>query len=623
MFVFLLAYLPERLDFYRNEAERKAQFLLNWPDVEYVPYDIVKLEYMVWLDDQNQILLPSYAKLTFKAKQNLDSLYIHFEAPQMNIDSVKSSVSFTYTWDTLIVFRFLPAVPQNDTFTIEIYYQGTPIVDPNLKQGLNFATGYIFTQGEPYGTRKWLPIYDQPYFKVDTVVARIRVRDGWRAVANGALIDSTVQSISGETWITYTWKESYRITPYLIVFAASDRFKVFEQIWNYDTISMKVYHYVDSSISFYSSYLPNMLTGFSELFGLYPFHTEKYAEVHIANGFFGGAMENQTNTFTAFIGLEGLSAHELAHHWWGDLVTCATFKDIVLNEGFATYSEALWKEISEGYASYKTLIGVFIDYYLSSPDYHNMSLYDPGPDIWDIFSPPLVYAKGSAVLHMLRLAFRDVYGASGDSMFFEALRYYKQQRAFSYASVQDFLNDMNTFTSNDFSWFFNQWFFTPGHPKLDIGWNKEFNGTSWTVWIRVRQVQDPSWMYYRMNYPVRFIFTDNTSKDTILPLSGIYEETFTFEFNNEVLQIIPDPENDYIDEVVNLTGLEETSRDFVFKNNTIYVNVSSPTVLEIYDVSGKLLYRENVRGLFSKRLDYNSRILIVKLGKRIFKLLLR
>ncbi|MEN3039828.1 MAG: M1 family aminopeptidase, partial [Candidatus Kryptonium sp.] len=234
--------------------------------------------------------------------------------------------------DTLIIVKFNFQIPQGQKFRIDIYYRGTV-----YRTGSSFGGGLdlkqnniIYADNEPFGLRRWLPSFDLPYEKADTVEARIKVKLGWKTVANGILIDSIIEN----NWITYYYKTKYPIAPYLIVFASSKDFNIIVQNWNYDNISMPIYHYVKIGNYTPSLYLPYMLAVFTNIFGIiYPFYEEKYGEVEIFEGFFGGAMEDQTNTFTKVTNNEILSAHELAHHWWGNLVTCATFKDIFINEG--------------------------------------------------------------------------------------------------------------------------------------------------------------------------------------------------------------------------------------------------------------------------------------------------
>jgi aminopeptidase N len=626
---FFLSFIPEKT---LNE-----KFILSytWPDVEYKTFEVIKYDYFIWIDSvknaQNtRPILNAYNKITLKAIDPTDSIYLHFikgyyvvpywtdtVKNNLTIDSIKFfynnsyQTNFTYytPGDTLIIIKFLSQIPKDSLFKVEIYYKGTV-----NRSGSSFGGGLdlkqnsiIYADNEPFGLRRWLPSFDLPYEKPETVEARIKVKNNWKTIANGILIDSIIEG----NWITYHYRESYSIAPYLIVFASSPSFNIQTQTWSYNNINMPVYHYLGPNNNSPSLYLPNMLTIFSNVYGIYPFYNEKYAEVEIFEGFFGGAMEDQTNTFTKVTNNQVLSAHELAHQWWGDMVTCATFKDIFINESFATFSEAVYDEYALGYGDlgncrgYMGQIHCDISRYLNYGDY-NKPIYNPGPTLGDVFDGAITYSKGSAVLHALRLLFRAIYNDSaiGDQKFFQALNYYGNKRKFSYARIVDFENDIKEFLNIEnkdtaIGYFFYQWIYKPGHPKFKFTLSKNFNGSSYDLYITLEQVQSTNWAKFRiLKFPIRIKFSDNTQIDTFIDVDSLQIQTFYFNFQKEPVGLMADYYNHYIDESNVLLTNENLSRIFYVKFSKNLLGINAPTngsaYIKIYSIDGRLLFKKDV-----------------------------
>ncbi len=625
--IYFLTFIPEK------HLAEKTILSYIWPDVEYKTFKVIKYDYFIWIDSiknaQNlRPILSAYNKITFKAIDQTDSIYLHFIKSyyvvpywidtvknNLTIDSIKffynnnyhSSTYYTQG-DTLIIVKFPFQISANNIFIVEVYYKG--IVD---RSGSSFGGGLdlkrnniIYADNEPFGLRRWLPSFDLPYEKPETVEAKIKVKNNWKTIANGILIDSTIDG----NWITYHYKESYPIAPYLIVFASSPLFNIQTQTWNYNNINMTIYHYLGPNNNTPSLYLPNQITIFSDVYGTYPFYNEKYAEVEIFEGFFGGAMENQTNTFTKVTNNQVLSAHELAHQWWGNMVTCATFKDIFINESFATFSEAVHDEFALGYGDFGNCRGYMgqiycdISRYLNYGDY-NKPIYNPGPRLSDVFDGAITYSKGSAVLHALRLLFRSIYNDSaiGDQKFFSALKYYGNKRKFSYARVIDFENDIKEFLNfenkdTSISYFFYQWIYKPGHPKFKFTLSKNYNGSSYDTYITLEQVQPTNWAKFKIPiFPIRIKFSDNTQIDTFISIDSLQIQTFYFNFMKEPVNLIPDYYNHYIDESNVLLTNESLYKTFyinITKNN-LKINAprSGKINIRIYSADGRLVFEKS------------------------------
>ncbi len=223
----------------------------------------------------------------------------------------------------------------------------------------------------------------------------------------------------------------------------------------------------------------DMLGTFSDLFGLYPFVDEKYA---IYNFPFGGGMEHQTATGqggnNAFS--ENLTAHEAAHQWWGDMVTCATWSDIWLNEGFATYSAALWFEYQSG-ASNPTALRDYMSQ--ARPDEFDEAIYIQNPvDVGRIFSGNYSYRKGAWVVHMLR-------GVVGTEIFFEILDAYRDRFEYSAATTEDLRQVAEEVWGGDLEWFFDEWVYGGGAPAYASATREHVIGGQRYLEISLEQTQ--------------------------------------------------------------------------------------------------------------------------------------
>jgi len=225
--------------------------------------------------------------------------------------------------------------------------------------------------------------------------------------------------------------------------------------------------------------------------------------------------------------------------------------------------------------------------------------------------------KGSSVLHMMRVTFRRMYGDTtvGDSMFFQALRYYGQQHAHSYATTEDFKNDLEAFTGEDWDWFFQQWVYTPGYPKFYVYWGQ--NGDNLT--IIVNQIQNPNWGYYTMDYPIRLVvFTDNSPLDTVLSLTGSYSDTFNIQVNGTVSYLVMDPNSDYLDQVYDIVSNAEVAPSYriSFQGNTLRFEASNGGEydLELYDLRGRKVFAAVFKGnSLSRTVDLPSGVYIYRL----------
>jgi aminopeptidase N len=342
-------------------------------------------------------------------------------------------------------------------------------------------------------------------------------------------VESTTESTS-----TYTWKSNYPIAYYLVSLAVSEyREFNFQAPLNGNENEVLVQNFIYDDPAYLLAQRENIertrdfLQVFSQLFGQYPFAGEKYGH---ATAPMGGGMEHQTmstmRTFTY-----DLVSHGLAHQWFGNSVTCATWSDIWINEGFATYSEYLAREMMLGSESAQSWLSNSYQSVLSAPD---GSVYVPPlqtNDVWRIFNGRLSYRKGASILHMLRKEINN------DPLFFHLLQAYNQEFANSVATGDDFRRTADRITGRSWEHFFEQWYYGEGYPVFEIYW-----------WIRndslyVRSVQTPS-----ASYPELF----RTSLDFRLTTAGQEmdvrffqdqpDQTFSKYIGQPVLDLRFDPE---------------------------------------------------------------------------------
>ena len=352
---------------------------------------------------------------------------------------------------------------QEQLFDFTVEYYGAPWYG----FGFNSHRGepMIWSLSQPYGARAWWPCKDLASDKADSVDIRVTVPEGLIVASNGTLMEQTTQG--GNT--TFWWHEKYPIIPYLVSVAIHPYTVEYDDyIYNDGADTMKIHFYMFSDNVNRNREInlkvKEMIAFFSDIFGQYPFVEEKYGH---ADFYGGGAMEHQTCSSFSFWN-EWVYAHELAHQWWGDMITCENWHHIWLNEGFATYSEALWTEYVYRDVSPE---GVASTYQMQASHYLGPgTVYVEDPLTEPIFHGGLSYNKGSWVLHMLR-------HIVGEDAFFDILKtYYNSVHKHGTATTEDFQAICEQVSGMDLEYYFQQWIYEPGYPIYDYGWTSEIQG---------------------------------------------------------------------------------------------------------------------------------------------------
>jgi aminopeptidase N len=415
----------------------------------------------------------------------------------LTVDSVKlgsAALSYSHINSTLTI-TLDRSYGIGELIVLEISYGGQP---PSTGLGSFTFDAYsggpwIYTLSEPYGAMDWWPCKDHPSDKADSADIWVTVDSTLKVGSNGRLV-AVINNGNGTH--TYRWSERHPISTYLISLAIA-RYAEFTNWWKYtETDSMPVLNYIlPSHLSSAQRNLPRttgMLTIYSDLFGRYPFVDEKYGHAEFG---WGGGMEHQTMTSLISFG-SSLVAHELSHQWFGDMITCANWPNIWLNEGFATYAEALYLERASGVAAYWS----DIEYDMMSASYANGSVYvQDTADVNRLFDGNLVYSKGAVILHMLRHVL-------GDSTFFHALKSYALDPRFRFnvASTEDFQAVCEAVSGRDLGFYFNEWVYGENYPQYTYSWEaKPDTDGGYIIPITIRQNANTNPAFFTMPVDIR------------------------------------------------------------------------------------------------------------------------
>lgn len=415
------------------------------------------------------------------------------------------------------------------TDSITIYYQGVPA---NTGFG-SFITSthagvpVMWSLSEPYGSRDWWPCKNGLDDKADSIDIWVTNPVAYRATSNGMLQSETL--IAGGTKRLTWWKHRYPIASYLVCFSVTN-FTVFNNSVQLGAVNlpMVTYCFPESVASFQNGTqnVLNALQLFHDQLGEYPFLKEKYGHTQFL---WGGGMEHQTNSFVVSID-EGLIVHELAHQWYGDKVTCGSWEDIWLNEGFATHLTSFYMERKYPANTITNRKNEINDITAS-----------PGGSVWvddttsvgRIFSWRLSYLKGSHLLYMLRWKL-------GDSAFFTGIRNYLKDPAlaYGYAKTPDLQRHLEQVSGQNLTEFFNDWFKGQGYPTYTVQWSQIGSNH---VKVKMNQVTShASVSFFEM--PVALKFKNASQEKTIVLDNTVQGETFIRNIGFQADTVYVDPE---------------------------------------------------------------------------------
>lgn len=432
----------------------------------------------------------------FKPSQSMSSIYFDL-ANTLTVSQVQyhgTNLTFQQLPTKEVRIDFASSLPANVTDSLKITYSGPPATDNNaFSSGSQNGTPIISTLSEPYGAQDWFPTKQSMNDKIDRFDFKITAPSQYNVAANGKLMSET-QLQNGKK-LTF-WRTMYPMASYLVALAITNFTKL------NDTMGSPPFPFVNyvypttannTSTMSNINWTKQVMDTFETYFGAYPFRNEKYGHMEFQYG--GTCMEHQTMSSMSSWD-RGVIAHELAHQWFGDKVTCGTWNDIWLNEGFATFGEHLANEkLLMTNAQFMTYLLGQKNYITGAPG-GSVYVADSNLDnIGVIFSSRLSYAKGGYVLRMLKWIL-------GDTAFYQSLKEYhsRPNLAYSYAKTADLNTSLLQSTGKDFTEFFNDWIYGEGYPTYTIRWKQNGN----QVTFRASQVQSsPTVSFFEMPLPIK------------------------------------------------------------------------------------------------------------------------
>lgn len=521
---------------------------------------------------------------------------------QLTVDSVIANgvnSNFTRSGDEVTVV-LQTGLSLDETLNFTVYYNGQP---PSGGFFSGISTAYIqnwgknvtWTLSEPFNAKQWWPCKQDLYDKADSVYVFATTSNVNKVGSNGLLTSET--PMPGNK-VRFEWKSYYPIAYYLISFSVSDyqEYNIYAKPTDLQGDSILIQNYIYNSpgcLTYYKEGI-DRTSGFIELlsdyYGMYPFKDEKYG--HCLAGI-GGGMEHQTMSTMGGFSF-GLVAHELGHMWFGDNVTCATWSDIWINEGFASYTEYLTAYYIQGPSSAASWMNGAHNSVKSSP---GGSVYVPPAEVypenvWRIFDGRLSYKKGAAIIHVFRQELQN------DELFFEILQEFQDQYRDSVATGVDFIHVANQLSGQDYGYFLDQWYFGEGYPIFDVIWNQSAD----KLYITTTQSASTNittlfttYVEYKLNY------TDATSEIVVMRQT---ENVNNYEvpISKPVASIELDPNNWLVKTVDGImVGIADSETPLHFSLapnpssdliNLYFENSDKSRELVVSDLSGRIILKK-------------------------------
>lgn len=571
--------------------------IADWYPIEDPNYDVhfyhIKVEIAVdsiWMSGEVTFLISSKIDGLTSLMVDLDQIF--------EIESISYPISDFFFNDNVIQLNLENTYNIDDTLSFTIKYSGYPQM-PGGYKGLRYETHdgnepIIASLSTPYLAHSWWPCKDGTSDKADSIYMDISVKDTLisglplLALSNGLLANTSTDGVMKK----YEWRHHYPIVPYYVMVAISN-YAHFQQIYEEDDVLFPIDYYVFSSHLGIAQEgvadMPNAIAFFSEIFGPYPFREEKYGMTQL--GYYG-AIENQTNTIINRMSEDYwmVAVHELAHMWFADNITCENWHHGWVNEGFASYAEALYQEHIYGLDAYHNYVQAF-----SYKQEGTLYLEDVSDPFYGVFQS-IIYNKGAYVLHMLR-------GVLGDEVFFDCLYDYATNENFEYgwANTEDFQNLCEELSGEDLEYFFSQWIYEERYPKYRYNF---ISSPSQTELVLKQSQGILGWPeVFTMPVQILFVFEDGTDT-TLSVFNDELNAHYTFAFEQEVIDVELDPEKWILRDItfddnilVGISSVENTNfQIFPNPNNGSFSihfdNSNEPEKchIKVYDSSGKVFY---------------------------------
>lgn len=554
--------------------------------------------------DNKSTQIAGAAEIVFEATRDMDTLVLELQ-DGLDVSGIKFSEDIGSTiypsgneldfvhQDATIYIKLYQTLQQGELLRVKIMYGGEAGRDRGFfagisnKKGSDYGFDVTYTLSEPLNARDWFPAKQVLEDKIDSITFNIRCDNNLLAGSNGLLVG--IEDMGNDHILT--WKTYYPIAYYLISFSVAEYvdYSFYAPLSNEnDSVLVQNYIYnTEEVLNDWKEGIDNtgaFITLYSQLLCDYPFAKEKYGHCMAP---MGGGMEHQTMTtlqnFKYF-----LVAHELAHQWFGDYITCGNWQDIWINEGFASYMEYVAAEHLLGQEEAAHWMENTMSIALGEPE---GSVYVPAEEVendYRLFSYGLSYKKGALLLHMIRFILDD------KELFFEVLSTYLNRYQNGLATGADFQAILEEVSQMDFSCFFDQWYYGEGYPIFQLFW--EQNGDSMVIQSEQTGTASQITPLFQVPFDVEIVYL-NGQRERMRLMQESNEEEFFLPVEGVVDRIIFDPDNHLLKTATVIQKLP-MDKTFRYGPNPVtrelliqFPNVSSIDVVRISNLAGQEIYK--------------------------------
>lgn len=525
--------------------EREKQYFGRLKSAALTPHHDYNIIYqrMYWaVDPAKRYIAGSVTSYFNTLSSDFNTIYFDLHR-NLNVDSILyHGEKITFSHADHVIQISLPSTLNKYTLdSVCVFYQGIPPTSANgfgaFETSQHDGTPVLWTLSEPYGAKEWWPCKQSLTDKIDSVDIYIEMPSSYKAASNGKLIS---EQIVGSKKIAH-WKHRHPIATYLVAIAVTNysSFSYYAKVDSVNTVEILNYVYPEDQSWAQPAieYTVDVLELYSQLFIPYPFYNEKYGHAQFG---WGGGMEHQTMSFMGSFS-QMLISHELSHQWFGDYVTCSSWQDIWVNEGFAVFCESVVQENlhPENYLQWKKDRMKLV---LDNASTGSVFVADSS-NVDRIFNYYLTYQKGGLIIHQLR-------NQIGDDAFFTGLKNLltNAETRGKFASAQTIKSLWEEAADTNLTTYFNDWYYGMGYPRYNIGWMQDVN---FDVSIYINQTTtDASVPFFAMKVPILLkgdeqeelvVFKNSENKQSFRYNPGFAVNSI--EFDPEYTIIAPHPAN--------------------------------------------------------------------------------
>jgi aminopeptidase N len=547
--------------------------------------DLVYAKLALEPDMNTGAIVSASAGFTFRTLNSISALSFDLRK-ELSVDSVVyhgAKIGFLHGTNHILNISLPNALPQNVLDSLRIYYHGKPNMSTRAySRSVNASGPNISTLSQPYGAPYWWPCRDNLKDKIDSLDVQLTVDTPYAAVSNGVL--QNVLNEGGKR--TFSFKHRYPIANYLVAVSFSKYNTYTQKAFlsstqkDLDIVNYVFPHNKLNEVQAQTFETIKMIRLFDSLFGTYPFHKEQYGHAQFA---WGGGMEHQTMSFMVNFNYD-LIAHELAHQWFGDKITCGTWKDIWLNEGFATYGNLLCYDFLGTKKQWLDVLKKTQEDVMSLP-FGSVYANDTA-DVNKLFDYRTTYQKGAMVLHQLRWLI-------GDSAFFQAIRLYlaDQNLAYNFVKQKTLQTYFESTSNQNLNDYFKDWIYGEGYPNYQIVWQqkgKQFE-------MRIQQTSSFS-QIDTFNVPLP-ILLKGSKRDTFLRIDiKSLNQVNKINLDFKVKELVFDPQHWLLAKAQILFPKDNNDLISIYPNpfnGSIYISAREIQIsyFEISDLTGREIMR--------------------------------